>query len=167
MLTFKAISLWIHIAAIVVWAGGLFAVYFVIVPVLRKGISSAQDAARLVAMVMQRFQRISREIIFIIILTGIFNVMHAGMARGFDFSAGYLRVLVTKIILFVIIIAIQTWQTVRLAPALVSATSQMDQGASSLPGPAARLQRQALLTSILNVVLAVFAILLGLGLRYE
>jgi hypothetical protein len=57
----------------------------------------------------------------------------------------------------------QAWQTFRLAPALVRA--------SSAPAPDAalieRTRRRALVTSLLAAVLGVGAILLGLDLRYR
>ena len=162
MLTFKTFSLWLHIAAIVVWVGGLVAVSFVFVPVLRRGIDSPQEVARLVSMVVQRFQRISRELIFVILLTGVFNLVHAGIARGFDFSAAYIKMLIVKVSLFVVIVAVQAWQSFRLVPAFASITSATPGNAT-----ARRLQRRAIMTSILNAVLALSVILLGLELRYR
>ncbi len=157
--------LWLHIAAIVVWVGGLFAVSFVLVPVLRRGIDSQQEVARLVTMVLRRFQRISRELILLILLTGMFNLISAGVARGFNFSATYIVMLVIKVTLFVVMVAIQAWQGFRLAPAFASLVSGTEQ--TVVPGAVKRLRRRALATSMLNMVLAATAILLGLGLRYR
>ena len=148
------------------WVGGLFAVFFVLVPVLKSGIASPKESARLVAMAVQRFQRISREVILLILLTGIFNLILAGVARGFQFSAAYLTMLAAKVGLFAAIVAIQAWQSFRLAPALVSITSGTEQASGPAPAAIKRLQRQALVTSLLSLIFAVAAILLGLRLRY-
>ena len=83
MISFTTFSLWLHLIAIVLWVGGLFAIAFGFIPVLRKGTDSASAAARLTATALGRFQRISRELVFLILLTGIFNVINAGVARGF------------------------------------------------------------------------------------
>ena len=138
----------------------------VLLPVLWKTASSPQEVAKLAAIAMQRFMRISREIIFLVFLTGIFNVMHAGVARGFDFGGVYLKVLVIKFTIFVAIIVVQAWQSLRLGPALVSTAAQISDASSPAHTSFRRLQRDALLTSILAIVLGTIAILLGLGLRY-
>ncbi len=145
----------------------MFTVAFVFVPVIRRGIDSPKEVARLVAMVVQRFQRISREVVFLILLTGIFNLINAGVARGFDFSATYIRMLVIKVALFIVIIAIQTWQSFRLVPAYSAITSDMEQAVDTASGAFKRLHRRALMTSILSLVLAASVILLGLALRYR
>lgn len=167
LLTFTTFSLWLHIGAIVVWVGGLFAVSFVFVPVLWRGVDSPQEAARLVAAVMGRFQRISREIIFLILVTGIFNFMNAGIARGFQFGGIYLSMLAIKVILFVAIIAVQAWQSFRLVPRMVAVTTGMEQASATRPGAVKRLERLALITSLVNSVMGISVILLGLMLRYR
>lgn len=166
MLTFTTLTLWLHVAAVVVWVGGLFAVSFVFVPVVRTGVESPALAARLAAAVMGRFARISREMIFLIALTGVFNVISAGNARGFDFSATYIGVLVTKVTLFVAIVGIQAWQCLRLAPALVSHASGSNPGTDPVPVPLEKLKRRAVVSSVVSFVLGLSVILLGLGLRY-
>jgi len=166
VLTFKTFSLWLHISAIVVWVGGLSAISFVFVPVLRSGIESPHHAARLVATVLHRFQRVSREIIFLVFLTGVFNLINAGVARSFDFTPTYLKLVGVKVVLFVVIIVIQAWHSFRVAPALVSMTSSMEQAIGPLSADVRRLQHRAMWMSILSTVLAVSVILLGLQLRY-
>ena len=161
MVTFSTFVLWLHLSAIAVWVGGLFTVSFVSVPVLRAGVDSPTDAARLAAMMLRRFQRISREIILLILLTGMFNVINAGMARGFNFSDSYILTLLVKLSLFVTIVAVQAWQSLRLAPALGTVANH------PTGEDTARLHRRLMLTSLINLVLGVAAILLGLSLRYR
>lgn len=156
MITFTTFILWLHLAAIALWVGGLFSVAFVSVPVLRREIDSPGDSARLVQIVVARFQRVSREVLLIILLTGAFNLLNAGMAHDFHFTGSYLRLLGTKITLFLVMVAIQIWQTYRLAPALDPAAS----------GDTDRHIRRYYLTSVINLVLAVTVILMGLKLRY-
>ena len=158
MITFTVFALWLHIAAIALWVGGLFAVSFVMVPVLKQGAGSPEKAAALFTRGLERFQRISRELLLVILLTGIFNLANAGMARGFSFGAQYLTMLGIKVGLFVTIAAIQLWQSLRLAPAI--------QAAASIPETSSGLYRRFLLTSLLNLGLGAAAVLLGLRLRY-
>lgn len=166
MLTFTTLTLWLHVAAVVVWVGGLFAVSFVFVPVVRTGIESPALAARLAAAVMGRFARISREMIFLIALTGVFNLISAGNARGFHFSTTYIAALLAKVILFAAIVGIQAWQCLRLTPALVSHASGSNPGTDPVPVPLETLKRRAVVSSVVNFVLGLSVILLGLGLRY-
>ena len=114
--------------------------------------------------VLRRFQRISREVIFLIFLSGTFNIMLAGMASNFTFGSTYMRILAVKLLLFVVIIIVQAWQSSRLAPSFVAITAGAE---VDVMGPEARqLQRRLYLTSILNLVLGMTVILLGLKLRY-
>ena len=158
MITFTVFILWLHIAAIALWVGGLFAVSFVMVPVLKQGAGSPETAAALFAHGLERFQRISREILLVILLTGIFNLGNAGMARGFGFGTLYLTILGIKVGLFLTIAAVQLWQSLRLAPAI--------QAAAAVPEISSGLYRRFLLTSLLNVAMGVVAVLLGLRLRH-
>jgi putative copper export protein len=142
-----------------VWVGGLFAIPLVAVPVLRQSLDSPAEAARLAARTIRRFHRVSVEVIVLVVITGIFNVMNAGMPRGFQFGAAYLHVLFAKLGLFLLMVGIQSWQAWRLAPALQASPDPAS-------GDLRTLYRQLLWTSILNVGLAVVVVRLGLELRY-
>ncbi len=162
-MTFRTFVLWVHISTIVIWLGGLFTVVFVLVPVLARKIASPKEVAGLVEGVLKRFQRISREIIFLVFLSGTFNIILAGMARDFAFGSTYMRILTVKLLLFVIIVIVQAWQSSRLAPSFVASVAEVD-----TMGPAAKkLQRQLYMTTLSNLVLGVTVILLGLKLRYS
>ena len=163
-MTFSTFVLWVHISTIVIWLGGLFTVIFVLVPVLARKITSPKEVAGLVEAVLKRFQRISREIIFLVFLSGAFNIILAGMARNFAFGSTYMRILTVKLLLFVVIVIVQAWQSSRLAPSFVASVAETE---TDTMGPAARkLQRQLYLTALLNLALGVTVILLGLKLRY-
>ena len=163
-MTFRTFVLWVHLSTIVVWLGGLFTVVFVLVPVLARKTTSPKEVAGLVEGVLKRFQRISREIIFLVFLSGVFNIILAGMARGFSFGSTYMQILTIKLLLFIVIIVVQAWQSSRLAPSFVAMAAEADVDSM---GPASkRLQRRLYLTALLNLVLGVTVILLGLKLRY-
>lgn len=156
MITFRTFILWLHLAGIAVWAGGLFILPFVSVPALMSAIDSPTHAARLAAMMIRRFQTITWKLILFIALTGIFNLMISGVSQGFDFGDSYLRALLMKLSLLVVVVTIQAWQSYRLGPAFASTTE---------PEAARRFYRRYLLTSILNLFLVAAVILLGLKLR--
>ncbi len=145
MLTVRTIILWMHLAAIVTWLGGMVAVPFIAAPVLRS--SAGLEAIQIL---VRRFQRLSRELVFVILLTGIFNLIFVGALSRYDFSAGYLGVVGAKVGLFLIILGNQLWYSYRLVPKWV----ESGEGA-----------RAATISAVANVVLAAIVLYLGLSLR--
>ena len=165
MVPVSTLVLWLHVTAIVVWMGGLVTVSFVLASATARG-DSPHAVARFAATVAARFQRVSRELVFLILLTGIINLIYVGVARGFSFGSTYVLTLVFKVSLFVAMITIQVWQSFRLAPRIVAMASEME-SADQLPVETSRVRRQAMVISTVNFVLAAAAVYLGLGLRYR
>jgi copper transport protein len=166
-LTFGLFVLWLHLVAIVVWVGGLLAISLVCVPVVMKEVHSPQAVAGLVSAVVHRFQSVSWELVSLILLTGIFNTIHVGSARGFEFGPTYVEILGAKVGLFAAIVAVQAWQSYRLVPALAALASGTRWNPDSSPPELGKLKRRALTASLLVLVLAASAIVLGLELRYH
>jgi putative copper export protein len=156
--TAATVVLWIHLAAVAVWTGGIFALVFVALPALRSGAPAPAAGARLAARMMGRFQRISRELLLLVLLTGLFNLMRAGTARGFDFEAPYVRALFLKAGLFAAMVLVQGWQALRLTPDLAEAA--VDASADTLRP----FYRRFLGTSLALLLFAFAAMLLGLEL---
>lgn len=141
MLTVRTFILWIHLAAIVVWVGGMVTVPFVAAPVVRR-----HAGPEAVTVLVRRFQRLSRELILLVLLTGIFNLILVGMWARFQFSTPYLTLVGAKLLLFFVMIANQFWYSYRLAPPLEAS-------------------RKATWSAIANVIFAAAVIYLGLSLR--
>lgn len=142
VLTARTFFLWVHLVAIIVWIGGMFAVSFVAAPVLRR-----EAGKGAVATLVHRFQRLSRELILVILLTGIFNLIIVGLMTGFRFSAEYLSIVGVKITLFIAIIANQLWYSYRLVPQAEASS------------------RAAGWSALANALLAAVVVYLGLSLR--
>jgi len=140
----------------------MFFIPLVLIPVLKQYASSPREFAQLMEKVGRRFQAISWEAIGIIIFTGIFNLVNTAIALGFNFSATYIKILVVKLVLVVVIIVNQALHSFVIAPKLVSMVSSSDQEASQLPDSFVKLRRRSILFSILNLIFAVVVILLGL-----
>ena len=139
---------------------------FVLFPIWQRSASSPGEFSGLIERTVKRFQTISWQAVGIIFLTGIFNLTNAGLVRGFDFSAAYLHILATKLLLLVVIVGNQSFQSYSLLPKLASAPS------SDYKLPARlysfdRLRKKAMILSVLNLVLAGLAIYLGLGLEHQ
>lgn len=90
MFTFRNLVLWVHLSAIVLWIGGLLYQQLVMLPALRKAREKLPAAKSIAGTVSGRFQRMSLELVLIIILSGIFNIINAGLPHGFAFRSIYL-----------------------------------------------------------------------------
>jgi uncharacterized membrane protein len=144
VLTFRSVVLWIHLATIIVWIGGMVAIPFVVAPAVRRLLPEGGEAV--VEALVRRFQRLSRELVFLVLLTGIFNIMNAGAATGFIYGERFIRIVGTKLFLVIVIAANQAWYSLRLIPR--------------------RRTRAAALSATVNVILAAVVLYLGLTLRY-
>lgn len=136
--------LWLHLSAIIVWVGGLIAIPFVTVPAVRRVLPSG-EAAELIQRIVRRFLRVSRELILIVFLSGIFNVLHLGYVSQFAYTERFLWIVGAKFVLFAAMAANQLWYSMRLVP-----TGQTDRASWSAIG---------------GVVLAAVVIYLALILR--
>lgn len=145
MLTARTIILWMHLAAIVVWLGGMVAIPFIVAPVIRR--TAGLDAMQILT---RRFQRLSRELVLAILLTGIFNLIFVGALTRFNFSTEYLAVVGVKFTILMLMLANQLWYSYRLVP----------RWADGRDG-----HRTATLSAVANVVLGAIVLFLGLNLR--
>ena len=168
MFTFKSLILWLHLAAIVVWIGGIFSTTFVLLPLLQRTTSFPKEFLGIIERIARRFQNISWEAVGIIFLTGIFNLINTALERDFNFSSTYMRVVALKLLLLVAIIAIQSFQNYRVLPRIFSAAAvPPDTGLTPGFDSIDELRKKAMLLPILNLVLAAMVIYLGLGLRHQ
>jgi len=138
----------------VIWVGGWLALTLVFIPLARRS-TAPGDAGRLIVGAAHRFQRLSRELVLIVLLTGIFNMIYAGIGRGFGFSTPYVVMLVAKIAAFVAMAVLQAWQTYALLPRYAAALEAGEPG-----------ERRFAVATAAGVLLAAAAIFMGLGLRY-
>lgn len=145
MLTARTIFLWIHLSAIVVWLGGMVAIPFIAAPVVRR--TAGLDA---IQMLTRRFQRLSRELVLAILLTGIFNLIFVGVHTRFSFSVEYLAVVGVKFFILLLMLGNQLWYSYKLVPRWIEGRDG---------------RRAATLSAIANVVLGAIVLYLGLNLR--
>ena len=143
-MTFGTFILWLHLLALSVWIGGMVIVPFVVAPAAR--LRLGEGAHAFVEAVVRRYQRISRELILAILLTGIFNVLNLGVMTQFAFGGDFIRLLVLKIVLFGMMAANQAWYTFALVPSREK-------------------KRLATWSAAANVLLAAVVIFLALHLR--
>jgi len=159
MLTFRVLVLWIHLLAVVIWIGGMFFNALIVMPALRKSLSSPKNFARSFENITRRFNTFSKEMIGVIVLTGIFNLINAGWGIQYDFSAHYLNLLFIKLFLVVIIILLQMIHSRVFVPKLIERLSQ--QNAANAPADLRKLRRRSFAITALTLLTAAVIILLG------
>lgn len=158
MIVFSAFVLWLHILGAIVWVGGTFFLALVLHPVAEPEASARR--IRLADHAAARFQAVSWHAVALLLLTGLFNLINAGIGFGFRFSSLYLEVLLAKLALVAAIVGIQAWQSLVLLPKLRPAPHER------APEVHAPLRKRARGAAILFLILAAVVVLLGVSLRY-
>jgi uncharacterized membrane protein len=134
-----------HLAAVVVWAGGMVAVPFVAAPVIRRAAGGLAVEA-----LIRRFQRLSWELILIILLTGIFNLILVGALTRFNLSPVYLSLVGLKAVLFFVMVCNQMWYSYKLVPVFAKSGETT---------------RNATWSAVVSVLIAAAILFIGLNLR--
>ena len=133
---------WLHLLAVAAWLGGAAVLRLAILPDLA-GEAPAAAAAK-------RARFLTSRAIEVVVITGILNVLLRGMASGMAFSRVFLAMLSIKMVLVIVMAALQVWMGIAW---------KREGDAGSI---AARRSRGALTAQL---VLGAVAVLLGLGLR--
>ena len=160
MFTFRSLFIWMHVVTVVCWIGGIVFSAFVAGPVLT-GKSALAGGSPFHERVVHRFQRLSRELFFLILITGIFNLVNRGIINGFNFSSTYLIVLGTKFSILLCIAGLQVYYSMKLIPRL---SGLLEEG--GMLGEVGALQKRAFMIACLMATLGASAIFMGLNLGF-
>lgn len=160
LFTFSLFFVWLHILAVVVWIGGIVYTAYVAGPLLR---SPDYSSPALLERLVHRFQRLSRELLYVILVTGVFNMIFRGTLIEFRFSSKFLTFVGVKFTLLLVIAALQVYYSLKLIPQIADAANSPSEQA---PDASRKLNRKAHVVSALMVALAVVIVYLGLSLRY-
>ena len=140
MISLATWILWVHILAAAVWLGGAAAVLAAVLP--------AGEAARVV--VARRVHFLTSRAMEALVLTGLVNVLLKGLQSSFTLSSGFFAMLSLKMVLLVVMAALQVWMGAawrRAGDGSVDAT------------------RRARISLSIQCLFGAVAALLGLGLR--
>ncbi len=132
---------WLHLLATAMWLGGALVTLGAIFPVIRE--EAGKQAAKRALFLTSRAMEAA-------VVTGVLNVLLRAMASGGGFSRGFVAMLSVKVVLVVVMAALQVWVGIAWKRPVVDVAT------------AARRARVGL--TILLFVGAVVA-LLGLGVR--
>ncbi len=93
-------SVWLHLLATAMWLGGALVTLAAILPVVRDeaGRAAAKRALFLTSRAMEAA-----------VVTGVLNLLMRAMASGGVFSRGFIAMLTVKVLLVVVMAALQVW----------------------------------------------------------
>ena len=116
----------------------------IVIPLVVLPAARRANASDLAVAIVRRFQRLSRELLLVIVLTGIFNLINVGLPVRFSFPEPYLWIVGGKVALLALMAGNQAWFSYSLVP---------------------QARPNAAVSALVNVGLAAVVIFLGLRLR--
>jgi len=102
---FGSAILWTHAAAGAIWVGAC-ACFVIAGLALAKG---SVEQQRFVASAAPRIDLLGLVAAAVLLVTGLINLLTAGVARRFTFSTAFMTVLAIKIGLFIVMLFVMTW----------------------------------------------------------
>ncbi len=102
----NTIILWIHLFSAVLFVGGSFFMWLVVMPVFHRLVKDELERAQLIGKIAKEFGKITTPILAILVLTGIYNSTWYLPSLGYLFSfASYgATVLFVKVVLVIVLI---------------------------------------------------------------
>jgi len=154
-------SVWLHIMAAVIWAGGTLFLALVLIPAIRQPEFSAV-ATPMVRWTARRFRWVGWLCFLIFIFTGAINLAFRGvtwndLSSGIFWRGSFGSALTLKLLAFAVILVLSAVHDFIIGPRAAAAWESGPKSASS-----ARLRRQAVRIARLNLLLALIAIILGI-----
>ena len=155
--------LWIHVLAAIAWLGGILYSLAVLFPLFR-GTFPAREEIQIAYAAGRRHQFVAARAMELLLLTGIWNVVARAWGTGGDLSLRFWFILGLKVLGFVLMAGLQTWQRIwmnrKLAPMIIA-------GGGGRLGEREWHAIQSLLTGItrLNLAIGVVVVFLALMLR--
>jgi hypothetical protein len=147
---FSAAILWVHAGAGAVWVGACAC--FAIAGLALSAGSVEQE--NFVANAAPRIDLLGMLAAIVLLITGFFNLMTAGIARRFVFSTAFMTVLALKIGLFIVMVVVMTW-SMRVGATIRTAVAR--RRADAMPGA----MRRMVAAHIAIVAMGGIALLLG------
>ena len=159
------VSMWLHLAAAIVWIGGLAFISMVLVPTLRAPRVRPQ-AVLLLRTAGKKFQRVAYASLITLVVTGAVNLF---LKAGGSWSAAmallpttYGQLLITKVSLVALIIVLSLYHDFAVGPAAARAL-EVDPASTAAQGLRRRAAWLGRANMLLSLVVMTFALLLVRG----
>ena len=143
---------WIHVLAAVTWIGGNLTLAMIIVPYFRQNLPPVKRI-QLLTQIGKRFEPVVWGCVLILFFTGIGNVFESlGLSSGVEITA-YMRTLLIKLLLFIILLILTALHSFVLGPKLSTAIEGLDEAQDKLPPDVDSIRKKlAIVSSLMGVV---------------
>lgn len=115
--------LWIHVLAAIAWLGGMLYSLVVLFPLFR-GTFPAREEIQIAYAAGRRHQFVAARAMEVLLLTGIWSIAARGWGTGGGSSQGFWAILGLKLLGFMLMAGLQTWQRIwmnrKLAPLIIA-----------------------------------------------
>lgn len=105
MIDIWSVIRWVHLLSAIAWIGGMLFILLVLLPVMRRAMPPAERTV-LFARVAERYGVLSWIALSILVVTGVFNGEHRGVAWMHLLDGEYGRTLALKLLLVAVVIPI-------------------------------------------------------------
>jgi putative copper resistance protein D len=146
---------WIHIVAVVIWAGGAILMTFIVMPNLAR--LPPKDAGPIAGAISKQFTKVGITMAILITVTGVIRMYYTNFLNlNLLLNSSYGQILSVKILIFLAMIVFIA-QIISIGKKLESASG---------PEEAMALQSRIPLISKTAIALGIIAIFLAVGLRH-
>lgn len=155
---------WIHVMAAVTWIGGNLTLAMIIVPYFRQNLPPVKRI-QLLTQIGKRFEPVVWGCVMILFFTGIGNVFQSlGLSSGIELNA-YMRTLLIKLLLFIILLILTALHSFVLGPKLSTAIEGLDEGLEQLPKDVNSIRKRLSIVSSLMGVVSLLVLLAAVALN--
>lgn len=155
---------WIHVMAAVTWIGGNLTLAMIIVPYFRHNLPPVKRI-QLLTQIGKRFEPVVWGCVMILFFTGIGNVFQSlGLSSGIELNA-YMRTLLIKLLLFIILLILTALHSFVLGPKLSTAIEGLDEGLEQLPKDVDSIRKRLSIVSSLMGVVSLLVLLAAVALN--
>ncbi len=155
---------WIHVLAAVTWIGGNLTLAMIIVPYFRQNLPPVKRI-QLLTQIGKRFEPVVWGCVMILFFTGIGNVFESlGLSSGVEVTA-YMRTLLIKLLLFIILIILTALHSFVFGPKLTIAIEGLDETLNQLPPDVNSIRKNLSIVSSLMGVVSLLVLLAAVALN--
>ena len=162
----RALILWLHLLAAIIWIGGLVFQVLVVFPTLAR--AATTERIRLALSLEARFRVLVWPAVGLVLFTGLVNLMHVWyttVVTAGSIAPTFIPVLSLKLALVLGMLALQAVQQLLVHPRRVAALRAWSAGVQDMPPPLRTWQRLALVLYSALVGLAGGVVLCAVLLR--
>jgi putative copper export protein len=149
MLFVKIVVIWLHVLGVACWIGSLLGVTLFQLREIRESRFGRGGPDEALEHLWQRTRLIGWHSVTLIVITGILNIVNVVLTRAGSFPTPMMHIIGAKIVLLAIVVVVQ------LGPVRQANRATVNDGKRG----------KGLLWSIISLVLAFLAVLMGIGLR--